>query len=104
MVCCFDILLQQNEAYRAMITTAFISVLIGLLFVLISPVLLLPNVTIDSSFSVAIATASGYLASANAILPVISLLAIVTFFVLFETGYAIYKAVKWVYSKLPGIN
>jgi len=87
-----------------MITTAFIAVLIGIVFALVSPVLLLPDVSLDSGLGSAVANVADYIALADQIVPMLTLVAIVSFFVVFEGGYAIYKAVKWVYNKIPGVN
>lgn len=63
----------------------------------------LPTVTINSNFASSIATASQYISSVYEVLPVIvlTLFAILTFDILFESGYMLYKVVYWIIRRFP---
>ena len=80
------------------------SKLLSLMFIVLSDLVeYLPNINTDSGFSTAITTGSNYLATGYSILPFIvsTLLAILVFDVIFETGYIIFKVVYWVIRRFP---
>jgi len=83
-----------------MITSAFLNIFYIVLGALIG---LLPDISTTSAFSTAITTGSSYLATLYSFLPLIisTLLAIIVFDLLFETGYMIFKVVYWVIRRLP---
>jgi len=87
-----------------MITTAILFALYGAITLILSPLLLLPDVSISSGVATAISNASSYVSILNTVLPVQT---IVTFFLVFlavELGIFTYKLIKWVYNKIPGIS
>jgi len=83
-----------------MIVTLFLNIIFGVLSYLVS---LLPTVTDGGYFTTAITTASGYISAVYDFIPVITvtLLAILTFDILFESGYLLYKVVYWVIRRFP---
>ena len=83
-----------------MIVTLFLNIIFGVLGYLVS---LLPTVTDGGTFTSAITTASGYISAVYAFIPVITvtLLAILAFDILFESGYLLYKVVYWVIRRFP---
>ena len=83
-----------------MITSAIVNIIFVVLGYLIG---LLPSINTTSSFGIAIITASGYLATLYAFIPFIisTLLAIIVFDLLFETGYLTFKVVYWVIRRFP---
>lgn len=83
-----------------MIVTLFLNIIFGVLSYLVS---LLPTVTDGGTFTSAITTASGYISAVYAFIPVITitLLAILSFDILFESGYLFYKVVYWVIRRFP---
>lgn len=87
-----------------MITNALLNILIlflnGIIALLSSRQDVLPNNDITN----AVLTADGYYSAMNAYFPVDTILAIVTFWLLFEFLYFGYKLIKWAYSKVPGIT
>jgi len=83
-----------------MITSAILNIIFLVLGYLIG---LLPDITIDSNFTTAIMTASSYLSTLYSFLPFIvsTILAIIVFDLLFESGYMIFKVVYWVIRRFP---
>ena len=87
-----------------MITTAILDLLYGLIHLIITPILLLPDVVLNANFTTSLATASGFYHSLNAILPVDNMLEILAFDLVFEGFYLLYKIIMWVIQKIPTIN
>lgn len=83
-----------------MIITLFLNIIFLALGYLLS---LLPTVTDGGYFTDAITTASSYISSVYAFIPVITvtLLAILAFDILFESGYLLYKVIYWVIRRFP---
>ena len=81
-----------------MIFTPFI---VGVMAVVRSLLMALPDVGTQSAFSVSVATASGYLSPMNSIAPIGTILAGLFFLVFFEGAYFIYKGIMWVLKRLP---
>jgi hypothetical protein len=83
-----------------MITSAFLNIIFAVLGFIIG---LLPNIETSSAFGTAIITGSGYLATLYSFLPFIisTLLAIIVFDLLFESGYLLFKVVYWVIRRFP---
>lgn len=74
------------------------------IYAVLSPLLLLSDVTSDNSIASGIDTANGYISSVpfhNFMLSVLGSLAILT---VFEAVYWGYKGIKWIYTKIPGIS
>ena len=59
---------------------------------------------VTSSFGGAISSSAPYLATANQILPVGTLLAIVLFDVAFWSAYWVYQGIYWIIKKIPTIS
>jgi len=83
-----------------MIVTLFLNIIFGVLSYLVS---LLPTVTDGGYFTTAMTTASGYISAVYSFIPVITttLLAILVFDILFESGYLLYKVIYWVIRRFP---
>jgi len=83
-----------------MITSGILNIIFTVLGYLIG---LLPDITTSSAFGTAITTGSGYLSLMYSFIPFIisTLLAIIVFDLLFETGYMIFKVVYWVIRRFP---
>lgn len=87
-----------------MITSAILTLLYGLIYVVISPLRLLPDVSLTGDIASAIATASNYLASVSFILPVASLVAVFGLILVVEGGILTFKGINWLIRKIPFIN
>ena len=87
-----------------MIITAFLTIIYNFIALLLSPLSLLGNVSLNSGFTSALTTAGGYYNSLNGILPVDTMLTIFSVSLAIEGAYLVYKIIMWVLSKIPGIN
>ena len=87
-----------------MITTALLNLLYGIIYVITSPIRLLSDVSLNSSFGTSIGQAGGYLHALNTLLPVDTMLDILGVSLAFELGYLTYKLIIWVLEKVPFIN
>jgi hypothetical protein len=87
-----------------MITYALIQVFSAVLFAITSPLLLLSNVTTNSSIVSAIATAGGYLGGVPFVDTILSILGSMAFLVTFEAFFWAYKGIRWLYRKIPGVT
>jgi len=75
-----------------------------LIFTIVNYLLgLLPTVTDTSGFGASLATAGGYIAVPYQFLPVVTvtILLIVAFDVVFESGYLLFKVIYWVMRRFP---
>lgn len=87
-----------------MITNAVLYILYGVIYTIILPLRLLPDVSLDSNFGVAVDTANSYISAFNNFLPITTLLTIFFIFVVFEISYFTYKGIMWIIKKIPFIN
>jgi len=87
-----------------MITDLVINIIYGFALLILEGFSLLGTVDIGGDFSNAIDFAVSLLSSINNILPVDTILAILAIDLLIEFGIFGYKAIKWAYTKVPGIN
>jgi hypothetical protein len=83
-----------------MITSAFLNLFFGRVSTILG---WLPDVSLNSAFGSAISTGSSYISAIHSFIPLltITLLAIVAFDVLFESGYLLFKVVYWVIRRIP---
>ncbi len=84
-----------------MITSAILLLLLNFINWAIS---LLPGVASTDSINTGIANASGYISSIGQVFPILTLMAIVSFVLVFDSFWIFYQVVRWVYKKIPGIN
>ena len=84
-----------------MIITVILSVLFSLLWPLVQLIALLPDVSLTSSVSTSIASASNYLSALNSFIPITTLLSMLGVFVLYETGYFTFKLIYWIIKRIP---
>ena len=87
-----------------MIVAGLIWILYGALVAIASPLFLLPDVALPAGMTGSIATAGNYLSILGAIIPLGTILEIVTFFVGIELSILTYYLIRWVYQKIPGVN
>lgn len=86
-----------------MIISMLLNVLYGITWVILTPIRLLPDVTVNSTFASAIVTAIGYYAILYSIAPT-TITAIVTtllFIILIEVAIIVYKIIMWFIRRLP---
>jgi len=70
----------------------------------VSPLLLFPDVSLSAGLTTALTTAGGYVNGMGFILPLDTLFQVFGAYIAVEVGLAAYKAIKWVYTKIPGIS
>ena len=84
-----------------MIIKGFLAIVAGIISGLNS---LLPDVSLPGNLADAAATASNYLANMDQFFPVSTLLAVLFLVLVVEGTILIYKLIRWIYNKIPGIN
>ncbi len=87
-----------------MIVYWLIKILIYLLELVTAPLLLLPVATLSVDLTGTLTQAGQFLALFDIFLPIPTLFTVFGIVISVEAGYFGYKAVKWVYNKIPGIN
>lgn len=87
-----------------MITSAFLSLAYYIIKVLLSPLLFLPDVSLSTSFTSAITTASGYVSALNVFVPATTLITIISLVVLIEGYIFSAKIISWLLKKIPFIG
>jgi hypothetical protein len=87
-----------------MIIYWLVKILIYLLELVTSPLLLLPAATLSVDLTGTLTQAGQFLALFDIFLPIPTLFTVFGVVISVEAGYFGYKAVKWVYNKIPGIN
>jgi len=83
-----------------MITSVFFNLIFSSVSFLVNK---LPDVSMNSNFTVAISTASTYITAIYNIFPYIitAVLAIIAFDLLFEGAYLLFKVIYWVIRRFP---
>jgi len=87
-----------------MITNALLLAGYGIVSLLLTPLKVLADVTLDSNIHASILTARTYLANMNIVLPISTILAVFGLILAIETFILLYKAVNWLIRKIPTIN
>jgi hypothetical protein len=84
-----------------MLTNFFLYTLYLVLKLVLSPLLLLSDVTLSAGFTDALTTAKGYISTIDAIFPLTTMFAIIGLFVLIETFVLSFKLITWIIKKIP---
>jgi hypothetical protein len=87
-----------------MLADLIINIIYGFALLILELFSLLGSVDIGGDFATAIDYTVSVLSSVNNILPVSTIIAILALDLLIELSIFGYKAIKWAYSKVPGIN
>jgi len=87
-----------------MITDFILKAFHALIYLLLSPLRLLPDVSLESEFSQAIRSAGEYISGLDAIIPVNAFISALGVLLLVEGGIFTYKGINWLIRKIPGIN
>lgn len=87
-----------------MIIATILQLILAALFVVITPILLLPDVSLNSAVPTAISTASEWLGAINQVLPLATIFIVFGLVLLIENTHFGYKIIRWVYQKIPGVN
>lgn len=84
-----------------MILTIFLDLIYYLIYAITSPIRLLADATLPSGFLSAIQTSGGYISSLNQILPIDTILALLSIYVGIEIAFLSYKLIMWLIKRLP---
>jgi len=87
-----------------MITNIILFVILSVVYLILSPLLLLDDATLPAGLTTALQTASTYLANVDIIFPVSTMLTILGLFLAIEAVILIYHIILFVIRKIPGIN
>ena len=87
-----------------MFTTGILYLIYFAVLALTSPLRLLNDVSLSSSLTDAITTASGYISSVNEFIPVDTLLSVLSAILVIEVAVLSYKLIMWVLTKIPGVS
>jgi len=84
-----------------MIFIAIINTIYAVVYIVLSPIRALPDVTLPANFNTAISSASGYITPLNALIPIDTLIQIISLIVVIELSYFTYKFIMWLIKRLP---
>jgi len=84
-----------------MIVTFFLNIIFAAVRVIATPILFLPNVSVESGLSTTIAEATAYLASINEFFPLNTTLIILGLVFSIEAIIIVYKLIMWVIRRIP---
>ena len=84
-----------------MIVDTFLNLIYALIYLITSPIRLLPDVAVNTGITGAITTAQQYISSFNTILPIDTIFAILGVFVGIESAYLLFKLIMWVVKRFP---
>jgi len=89
-----------------MITYWFFALVLGILDAILYPISFLPDASLPSSLTDGLAAAGNYISIAGHLVPftITAVFGALVLMGIVENGDAIFKVVKWVYTKIPGIN
>ena len=87
-----------------MILTAVLTILYGAIRLILTPILILNDVVLDSNITTAFTKAGEYLANVNQVLPVSTILAVIGVFLGVEVFILLWKTINWLIRKIPTIN
>jgi hypothetical protein len=87
-----------------MVTYFILLILIGIIQIVILPITFLPDVALPLVMLASITAAAGFIGILDMVLPISTIFAIFTFYIGVEIGIFTYKIIKWIYSKIPGVN
>jgi hypothetical protein len=81
--------------------TGFLNIIYGIIYIITSPLRLLPDVVLNNGFSDAITNANGYISGLNAFVPIDTIITILGVFIAIEGAYMLFKLIMWVIKRLP---
>lgn len=84
-----------------MITTILLDIVYGFMWIIILPLTLLPNATLNPNITTAITTVNSYLTTINDIFPIPTLIICLSIVLVTELAILTYKGIKWI-RKLGG--
>lgn len=96
--------IRPDKTRRAVIFSAFFSLILLVISGFMSPLLLISDVTTDSTVVQSVATAATYIAPIGGFFPLVAFFWVITTITGFEAAYGAFKVIKWAYKKIPTIS
>jgi hypothetical protein len=87
-----------------MITNAILYILYGFIFLITAAIQLFPDVSLPAAINDTIASVGSNLALLNQVIPVSTIITILGVILAIESAIFIYKGIRWIYNKIPGVN
>lgn len=84
-----------------MITDAIINAIYAIVYLISSPLRLLNDVVMPVKFTQAMTTVNNYLAGLNVLLPIDTIITLLTISITIEVAYLSYKLVMWIIRRFP---
>lgn len=87
-----------------MITNAILYILYGFVYLITAPVRLFSDVSLPVAINDTISSVGSNLALLNQVIPVSTIITILGVMLVIEGAIFIYKGIRWIYNKIPGVN
>lgn len=87
-----------------MITNAILYILYGFVYLITAPIRLFADVSLPAAINDTISSVGSNLALLNQVLPVSTIITILGIMISIEVAIFIYKGIRWIYSKIPGVS
>lgn len=87
-----------------MIVSLLLYIIYYFVLFILTPLRLFPDVSLPAGVLSAITTAGTYLALVSQVIPLTDLLGAFAASIVIENYHFVYKVIKWIYNKIPGVN
>jgi len=89
-----------------MITSLILYIIFAFIWAITSPFRLFNDVSLPASFTEGVSGAVGYVSIIYQVLPLTlsAIVGVIVLYLVVEGSIALFKVVKWVYTKIPGIG
>jgi len=87
-----------------MITNAILYILYGFIYLITAPIRLFDDVSLPTDINSTISSVGTNLALLNQVIPVSTIITILGIMLVIESAIFIYKGIRWIYNKIPGVN
>jgi hypothetical protein len=87
-----------------MITNAILYILYGFIYLITAPIRLFSDVSLPAAINDSISSIGSNLALLNQVIPVSTIITILGIMLAIESAIFIYKGIRWIYNKIPGVN
>lgn len=87
-----------------MITDVILYTLASLVNLLLFPLRNLPDATLPDWLANSLSASASYINALGYVLPIGTIVAILSFYIVFEGVVWSYKIIRWAYNKIPGVN
>lgn len=87
-----------------MITNAILYILYSFIYLITAPIRLFDDVSLPTDINSTISSVGTNLALLNQVIPVSTIITILGIMLVIESAIFIYKGIRWIYNKIPGVN